>query len=123
MEIEKLNLINEYLKEQLWMDFQVCSVNCGKIEVFGYLDEASEDMIKIIFIKPYMMLSAFMFTYEGGGKFISLVTGNEAREMNEKYSVIQGNYIFKISNTNIDNSMYIIAQGIDVVIVGKTLDN
>ena len=76
---------------------------------------------------PFRAMLAFVaalgLTLLSGGKFISLVTGNEAREMNEKYSVTQGNYIFKISNTNIENSMYIIAQGIDVVIVGKTLDN
>ena len=49
--------------------------------------------------------------------FISLVTGDEAIELNKKYNVIQGNQIYKISNTNIDNDMYIVAKGIDVQIV------
>lgn len=117
MDLGKINMINEYLKEQLWMDFEVCNVNCGKIEMFGFLDEAGEDKIKIIFDKPYMMLSTFCFTYEGNSDFISLVTGDEAVELNKKYNVTQGNHIFKFSDTNINGDMYIIAKEIEVQIM------
>ena len=117
MEFDKLNLINTYLKDQLWMDFQLCNMNCGKIEMYGYIDEAGDDRIKITFDKPYMVLSTLMFTYEGKGDFIVSVTGNEATELNKKYNVIQGNRIYKINNTNINSPMYIIAQGIDVTIM------
>lgn len=114
MDIEEINLINDYLKGQLWMDFELCSIGCGKIEMFGFLDESGEDKIKIVFDRPYMMLITFCFTYEGNGNFISLVTGDEAVELNKKYGVIQGNQIFKISNTNINNDMYIIARAIKI---------
>ena len=40
MDVEKIKVINDYLKEQLWMDFEICNMNCGKIEMFGFLDEA-----------------------------------------------------------------------------------
>lgn len=83
MDIEKINLINDYLKEQLWMDFELCNMNCGKIEMFGFLDEGGEEKIKIVFDRPYMMLSTFCFTYEGNSDFISLVTGDEAVEINK----------------------------------------
>lgn len=43
MEIDKIKLVNDYLKEQLWMDFELCYINCGKIEMFGFLDEAGDD--------------------------------------------------------------------------------
>lgn len=117
MDIEKINLINDYLKEQLWMDFELCNMNCGKIEMFGFLDEGGEEKIKIVFDRPYMMLSTFCFTYEGNSDFISLVTGDEAVEINKKYSVTRGNQIFKISDTNVYNDMYIIAKGIEVQIM------
>lgn len=117
MDIGKINIINKYLKKQLWMDFEMCNMNCAKIEMFGFLDEAGEDKIKIIFDKPYMMLSTFCFTYEGNDDFISLVTGDEAVELNKKYNVTQGNYIFKLSDTNINDDMYIIAKGIEVEIM------
>ena len=42
-----------------------------------------------------MILSTFCFTYEGNSDFISLVTGDEAVELNKKYSVTQGNQILK----------------------------
>lgn len=92
-------------------------MNCGKIEMFGFLDEAGEDRIKIIFNKPYMMLSTFCFTYEGNSDFISLVTGDEAVELNKKYNVTQGNHIFKLSDTNINGDMYIITKEIEVQIM------
>lgn len=117
MDIDKITIINDYLKEQLWMDFEIGHMNCGKIEMFGFLDEGGEDKIKIVFDRPYMMLSTFRFTYEGNSDFISLVKGDEAVELNKKYSVIQGNQIFKISDTDINNDMYIIAEGIEVRIM------
>lgn len=117
MEIDKINLVNDYLKEQLWMDFELCNMNCGKIEMFGFLDEAGNDQIKIVFDRPYMMLSTFCFTYEGNSDFISLVTGEEAVELNKKYKVTKGNQIFKICDTNIKNDMYIIAKDIEVQIM------
>lgn len=117
MEIDKINLINDYLKKQLWMDFELCNMNCGKIEMFGFLDEGGKDKIKIVFDRPYMMLSTFYFTYEGNSDFISLVTGEEAVELNKKYNVTQGNQIFKICDTNVNNYMYIIAKDIEVQIM------
>lgn len=117
MDIDKINLINTYLKEQLWMDFELCSMSGGKIEMFGFLDESGQDKIKIVFDRPYMMLSTFFFTYEGNSDFISLVTGEEAIGLNKKYSVTQGNQVFKISNTNVYSDMYIIAKGIEVQIM------
>lgn len=57
------------------------------------------------------------FTYEGNGDFISLVMGNDAVELNRKYGVTQGNQIFKLSGTNIDSNMYIIAKTIEVQIM------
>lgn len=114
---EKIKLINNYLKEQLWMDFELCNMDCGQLEMYGFLDEAGDTKIKIVFNRPYMMLSTFCFTYEGNKEFISLVTGDEAYEINRKYSVTQGNLIFKISDTNICSDMYIIAQGIQIEIL------
>ena len=117
MDVEKINLIKDYLKEQLWMDFELCNMNGGKIEMFGFLDEAGDEKVKIVFDRPYMMLSTFCFTYEGNSEFISLVTGDESVELNKKYNVTEGNQIFKISDTNINSDMYIIAKEIEVQIM------
>ncbi len=37
------------------MDFELCNMNRGKIEMYGFLDEAGEEKIKIVFDRPYMM--------------------------------------------------------------------
>ena len=116
MECDKIALINEYLKGKLWMDFELCSMNGGQIEMFGFIDEAGEDKIKIIFRRPYMIISPLSFTYEGNGMFISVVAGEEAYEINKKYGVIQGNQIYKLMNTNVGGDMYIVAEGICVEI-------
>lgn len=117
MEFDKIDRINEYLENCLWMDFELCNMNGGRIDLYGFLDEAGEDKIKIIFKQPYMVICVFSFTYEGNGTFISLVTGEEAYEMNKKYGVIQGNQIFRLTNTNINSDMYIIARELEVDII------
>ena len=117
MEFDIIDRINEYLEKCLWMDFELCNMNGGQIDLYGFLDEAGEDKIKIIFKQPYMVICVFSFTYEGNGTFISLVTGEEAYEINKKYGVIQGNQIFRLTNTNINSDMYIIARELEVDII------
>lgn len=109
----KINEINKYLKGQLWMDFEMCNMNLGKLELYGFLDEADDNKIKIIFIQPYMVSCNFFFTYEGSGDFLSVVDGEEAFQINKRYGVTQGNKIFKISNINVETDMFIIARGLE----------
>lgn len=33
---QQIHKINEYLKEQLWMDFEMCNMNGGKLEMSGF---------------------------------------------------------------------------------------
>ena len=112
----EINLINGYLKEQLWMDFEMCNMSCGKLELYGFLDESGDDKIIIIFDQPYTVSCNFFFTYEGGGEFIWVVEGEEECQINKRYGVTQGNVVFKIFNTNIESDMFIIAKGIEVQI-------
>ena len=96
--LNQIDKINEYLETQLWMDFEMYSMNRGTVEFVGFLDEAGSDKIKITFEQPYMILCSFSFSYSGEGQFISVVEGNDAYEMNKEYKVIAGNTIYKISN-------------------------
>lgn len=104
--------INKYLKEQLWMDFEMCNLNRGKLELYGFLDEG-EDKIKIIFDQPHMVSCNFFFTYEGKGDFITIVDGEEAYQINKRFGVTRGNLIYRIANINIESDMFIIAKGIE----------
>lgn len=109
--------INTYLKKQLWMDFEIYKSNAGEMILSGFLDEMESDKLKIIFHRPYMIICTMCFTFEGGNRFVDLLEGEKAREINKKYGVTQGNNIFKIINTNINSDMYVIAEGIEVKIM------
>lgn len=109
----EINTINKFLKQQLWMDFEMCNMSRGKLELYGFLDEAEKEKIKIVFEKPHTVACNFFFTYEGKGDFISIADDKEAFPINTMYRVTQGNVIFKIANTNIETNMLIIAKGIE----------
>ena len=113
----QIKTINEYLKKQLWMDFEMCNMDGGLLELYGFLDVAGDNKIKIVFKLPYTVLCNFFFTYEGEGDFISVVEGEEAWQINRSYGVTKGNVIFKISNTYIESDMFIIAKEIEVQIM------
>lgn len=113
----EVDRVNAFLKEQLWMDFEMCNTNRGKIELHGFLDEAADDKVKIIFEQPHMVSCNFFFTYEGDGSFLSVVDGEEAFKINKMYGVTQGNIIFKITNINVEADMIIIAKNIEVQII------
>lgn len=120
MNEETVARINAYLKTQLWMDFEVCQLGAGKIELYGCLDELGPDKIVITFELPFLVDCALYFTYEGEGKdFISIPVGEEAYNINSTYGVIRGNKVFKISNTNMHRDMIIAASKISVKILDE----
>ena len=99
------------------MEFELCSMTGDNVEMFGYLDVAEDDEIKIVFLQPYMILCTVFFMYEGEGDFISLVKGDQLTQLYKKYNVAEGYQIYKINNTDINSDMYIIAKGIEVQIM------
>ena|SRR5574344_1783849 len=110
--LKVINKINDCLKENLWMDFEMCKMNEGNIVLSGMLDELDDEIIEISFIQPFMCSCALRFTYDEG-EFISLIQGESAIEINKKYKVEQGNYIFSISIDGC-NDYFIIAKEIQV---------
>lgn len=117
MDIDKINSINNFLNGYLWMYFELCSMTGGNVEMFGSLDIAEEDKIKIIFHQPYMILSTIFFIYEGGGNFISLIEGDQLAQFHKKYDIPEGYHIYRMNYTDINGDMYIIAKEIEVEIL------
>ena len=110
---ETIERINEYLKKELWMDFELFGTSFLEVALSGKIDESGDEKISIVFKEPYMISCASLFTYEGRGNFIEILVGEEAYEINKQYGVTQGNYIFKFNNTQVDGLMYIIAKDIE----------
>jgi len=105
--------INSYLKENLWMDFEICIMDGWEIVLSGKLDELDDELIEISFIQPFMVSCLMSFSYENG-EFISLIQGIDAMEINKNYNVEEGNHIFKLSIDNNENAFFVIAKEIKV---------
>ena len=105
--------INRCLKENQWMDFEICRMNEGQIVLSGKLDELDEEVIEISFIQPFMLSCLMNFSYEDGN-FISITEGEETIEMNKRYKIEQGNYIFKLLIDDNATNFFIAAREIGV---------
>lgn len=111
---DKICLINDFLSQNLWMDFEVCKMNGGEIILSGQLDEMDDELIEIKFIQPFYISIPLSFSFEKGN-FISLITGDEFIQINKQYEVIKGNNQFRIS-PNEEADYLVIAQDIEVII-------
>lgn len=106
--------INDYLKEHLWMDFEVTKIGMNVVELHGFLDEIYEDNIIIRFKEVYMVNVVMRFSYEGDGDFLSVISGNQAYTLNCNFDVPTKNKIFCLSKTSVPTEMFIIAKKIEM---------
>lgn len=109
MDIDK---INDTLRKELWMDFEICSFGIDEVELCGYLDESEDDKIIIKFEQVFMVSSLMSFTYEGKGDFLFIAENDMAYNINSKYRITSGYNIYMIANTNVNCEMYIVARNV-----------
>lgn len=110
----EITKINEYLSKCSWMDFALCQSHFGKIELYGAIDQTYNNYvdnyaIKIEFEQPHFVSSLFSWQTDTSKPFIQLVSEKEEVELNTKYQVEFGNYIFKINAEDFDNPPIVIA--------------
>ena len=102
----EINKINEYLSKCLWMDFTLCLSNWGLIEIYGAIDLSYNYVenyaIKLMFEYPHFVSSLFTWTAEPSRPFISLCSADKEGEMNTKYRIELGNYVFEINAEDYD---------------------
>jgi hypothetical protein len=99
IEVEKeIQKINSYLSKCLWMDFEFCRMDAGQVVLSGSIDQSyNRYAIDIEFEQPHFVSSLFSWRTDTSKPFIQFVTEDEKFEMNTKYQVELGNYIFKIN--------------------------
>lgn len=119
--LQTIEITNGYLRKELWMFFEVCRMDQGEIILSGRIDEQEKELIEISFIQPYMISCLMGFIYEEG-VFITLVQGEEELQLNKKYDVEQGNYIFRLSIDGIEGKCFIIAKEISIKIMDRYSD-
>ena len=109
-EIEK---INNYLRNCLWMDFEVCQMSFIKVEVAGRMDTSSNEYaISIEFEQPHFISGLLCWSLDNSKDFISMASQSEFIEYNKKFRIDNGKYLFKIRMENFSESFYIAASAI-----------
>ncbi|WP_052646726.1 hypothetical protein [Paenibacillus terrae] len=118
-EIDKINL---YLSQCLWMDFEFCQMNTWQIVLSGSIDQSSNEYaIDIEFEEPYFVSTLFLWHTDTSKVFIELANDEETLEMNQKYKVELGNYIFKVSVEDFESPpIFIVAKKISCKILNDT---
>ncbi len=110
----EIDLINNFLVESLWMDFEILRMDTKEIIFSGKIEELYDEVIRIRFIEPFYISAPMKFTYDSG-EFITTITGDKFIENNIKYKVLEGNNQFRINLDN-KNEYIVIAQDIEVII-------
>ncbi len=125
MNIENINneifKINEYLKKCLWMDFEVCQTSFIQAEIAGRKDSSiNKYAISIIFEQPYFIQGPLFWSLDNDKNFINLASEQEFTEINTKYQIEEGYYLFKIIMEDFEgNAFYIAATGLKCNIYEK----
>ena len=117
MDFEQINAevgkINSYLRNCLWMDFEICQMSFVKIEVAGRMDTSSNlYAISIEFEQPYFVSGLLCWSLDNSKDFISIADQREFIEYNKKFRIDKGKYLFKINMEDFDEPFYIAASTI-----------
>ena len=100
----ELSRINDYLNECLWMDFEFCVANSFNIAIVGKVSQSyNQSDIEICFEYPHFVSSLFSWTTDTSKPFIQLCSDEEIADLNTKYKVEYGNYLFKINAEDFEN--------------------
>lgn len=110
-----INKINDIIRKNDWMEFELSNGGMNKLLLHGFLDEADDDVICIEFKDVDFIQCKTHFTYDGGGDCIEIISDDEAYRLNVGYSILTGNKIFKINATDIETPMYIIAKEVNIM--------
>lgn len=94
--IEVLEQLNDYLKEQLWMDFEIIEYSKTELKIIGSIDISNKPNIELIFKDVFFVSTPFNWKTDTRKKVGMLLSGEEAKKINLKYQVEQGYHIIKI---------------------------
>lgn len=110
-----LNAINAFMQHFLWMDFELVWVNSHTLQLHGFIDEAGDDKIIIMFSSVYMSCVPVSFIYEGNEAFISIADQEQAISVNTAYNVTIGHTVFILSGTVMQGNLFIVAKQVEML--------
>lgn len=88
--------INEFLIKQMWMDFEVTQYKDYELLITGSLDSTTTiSDIEIRFQEVFLVSLPFSWQTDTSQVAFMLLSDIEAKEINRRFKIEQGNYIFK----------------------------
>lgn len=121
MDLESIKVeigkINNYLDKCLWMDFEVNQMGLSKVEIAGQIDPTYHKYaISIEFELPTFISGLFYWSYNDSKKFMRLANEEEFWEIDGKYGIEKGKYLFAIDLEDAREPFYIASSGIKCII-------
>ena len=87
--------INDYLSEQLWMDFEIAEYSKYVMRISGCLDFSGQPNLEIILHDVFFASAVFAWTTDTARQAVELIEGEEARQINMKFHVEQGYHLIR----------------------------
>lgn len=93
--IKVLVEINEFLQEQMWLDFEVMEYKKNRLTIIGSIDISTQHNIEIYFEEISFISLPMEWKTDTSEIVLTLLEGDKAITLNKKFQVEQGFHIFK----------------------------
>lgn len=93
---EVLERFNRYLRNHLWMDFELIEYSKTELRIIGSIDISDKPNIELIFSDVFFVSTPFNWKTDTSKEVGVLLSGEEAKKVNLKYQVEEGYHIIKI---------------------------
>jgi hypothetical protein len=115
--------VNAFVQSQPWMDFDVVEYRHARLVVRGALSASYSPDIEIEFRDVFFMSLPMTWRTDTSTPSLSLVEGDEARELNLRFQVEQGYHIFRfVAEGDPDMPCHVCAASIQFRISQQTQD-
>ena len=97
--------INDHIRKQLWMDFEVVQYSKNKLIIFGSIDPSSSiHNIEIWFEDVFFISLPLEWKTDTSNGVLELLEGENAYLINRQFQVEQGYHIFKFTPEDYPNT-------------------
>ncbi len=89
--------LNDCIKGFLWMDFEIVECHSNKLVVIGSIDPSDSHDVEIEFGDIAFVSSPMSWQTDTSKVVVTLVTGERASELNQRFGVEAGYHVLRFS--------------------------
>lgn len=93
---EVIKRINEFLQEQLWMDFEIIEYSKLCLKIIGSIDISNAPTMELILRDVFFISAPLNWQTDTSKNVITLLKDEDAKKINLQFQVEQGYHIIKI---------------------------